>query len=272
MELYLDNFLIFRGEIARANGGLEGEEREEVKTLDVYINTHTHAHTCAYTHKTILFTMDEDILYQVSQHDDYFQQTVSACSDDDRLDPNHEVQRPKTADIADPQLDLDHRPFTSASLNHTTTTEAQPTGPPAHHIVGRVVQLSLSSTWGDNSSIGLTGIEFVHGTSRQPVALREDQIALFFGENLVEDSTLHKLLDGMNVTTELDHMWSTPLLHSSHQHSLTLTLTLDMPTPILGLRVWNCNASLEDSYKGVCTCISLMHVHVFCIICLVRKL
>ena len=45
-----------------------------------------------------------------------------------------------------------------------------------------------------------------------------------------------------------DHMCLVPLPSSSPP---TLTLTLGTPTPLLGLRVWNYNRSLEDSYSGV---------------------
>ena len=50
------------------------------------------------------------------------------------------------------------------------------------------------------------------------------------------------------MTTDEDHMCLVPLPSSSPP---TLTLTLGTPTPLLGLRVWNYNRSLEDSYSGV---------------------
>ena len=59
----------------------------------------------------------------------------------------------------------------------------------------------------------------------------------------------HRLIDGINVTTDEDHMWFVPLPSSSSPP--ILTLTLGTPTPLLGLRVWNYNGSLEDSYSGV---------------------
>ena len=60
----------------------------------------------------------------------------------------------------------------------------------------------------------------------------------------------HRLVDGINVTTDEDHMWFVPLSSSSSSPPI-LTLTLGTPTPLLGLRVWNYNGSLEDSYSGV---------------------
>lgn len=44
-------------------------------------------------------------------------------------------------------------------------------------------------------------------------------------------------------------MWLVP--HPSSSHPPTLTITLSTPTPLQGLKVWNYNKSLEDSYCGV---------------------
>ena len=57
-----------------------------------------------------------------------------------------------------------------------------------------------------------------------------------------------RLVDGVNVTTDDQHMWLAPLTPGT-QH--TLTLTLDTPTALSALRVWNYNKSAEDTYRGV---------------------
>ncbi len=115
------------------------------------------------------------------------------------------------------------------------------------------MQIILENNWGDPFHIGLTSIGLLEANSRQLIPLRPDQLSLSFcDEN--EDSEnpeLQKLVDGVDVTNDPSHMWSCPVKPSA-QHCPTITVTLDAPTAIHGIRVWNYNATMEDSFKGVC--------------------
>ena len=117
---------------------------------------------------------------------------------------------------------------------------------------GSLLQLCLIENWGDSSSIGLTGVQ-VLGTGGRTIGLRSDQIyCQTGGQGSGVDVSVERLLDDVNLTSTPDHMWATPFNPSQPHTPTTLTVSLDTPTQLTGLRVWNYNASLEDSYRGVC--------------------
>lgn len=121
---------------------------------------------------------------------------------------------------------------------------------------GLSVEVVLADNWGDSCDIGLTSIALLEAGSRQPIALRPDQITFSHPAlegDLVTSSEVARLVDGVNITTEESHMWVCPRPESSPSPSQfpSLLFTLDTPTSLAGLRVWNYNASMEDSYKGV---------------------
>jgi hypothetical protein len=70
MEMWLDQQLIFRGEIRRASGGI----------LD-------RASNCG---ETILFTTDEDVLFRVGLHDNQFQEEIARCHGNSRQSHKHD--------------------------------------------------------------------------------------------------------------------------------------------------------------------------------------
>ena len=124
-------------------------------------------------------------------------------------------------------------------------------------ITGRVVELHvcLAESWGDPGYIGLTSVALLEADTREPLHLRADQLK----EEGLETggrSSMAVLVDGVDVTTDMEHMYICPtatamMMSSGH---VTITLTLDTPTQLYGVRIWNYNASLEDSYKGVSEC------------------
>ena len=57
-----------------------------------------------------------------------------------------------------------------------------------------------------------------------------------------------RLIDGHNVTTEMDYMWLADLMLNKR---ITITVTFDTDVYLTGIRIWNYNASLELSYCGV---------------------
>lgn len=233
--------------------------------------------------QTILFTTDADVLSFVSDHDPLYQSEVAAealrCNggyhEDERGDSDD--QRPQTADgddLAGEETTYSvQRPFTMArlgvdhsqdnpsltamdhggdrqpcsfeqvdgSVDHPLVVSSQ--GRSGHLLLGCVVQISLTESWGDCSYIGLTGLELLKSPTREPLHLREDQLTGDVGEGL------GVLVGGVNLTTEAESMFLCPLYQSSDPP--TITITLDTPTPLFGMRIWNYNNSLEDSYKGV---------------------
>ena len=180
---------------------------------------------------------------------------------------DYEVSRPKTADLDAAELSCDEqRPFTSSTKHpppsiskvkmskaaKLTTIAGEESSASRSCVTGSEVHMVLSSNWGDPSCIGLTGIALLDSSSKDPIMLRPDQVNLsipFKGED-----GGGALVDGVNVTTDVAHMWACTVsfpLDSNYTHGPTLVIKLDHPSSLKGIRVWNYNASLEDSYKGV---------------------
>ena len=209
-----------------------------------------------------------------------------------------EVQRPQTADRDDPSdrsetdvmqqyySSVDQRPFTTARTTlqqpgerresiqsdsardekhkifpHSSDFELKSSSS-SQIITGRVVELCLMESWGDPGYIGLTSVALLGADTREPLHLRDDQLKK---EGLEKggENNMGALVDGVDVTTDMEHMYLCPtattdtMMSSGH---VTITLTLDTPTRLYGMRIWNYNASLEDSYKGVSlsTCVRIV--------------
>jgi hypothetical protein len=95
-------------------------------------------------------------------------------------------------------------------------------------------------------------VALLQADTREPLHLRDDQLE----EGGLErggENNMAAMVDGVNVTTDVEHMYLCPTTTTTMTSSghVTITLTLDTPTRLYGLRIWNYNASLEDSYKGV---------------------
>lgn len=90
--------------------------------------------------------------------------------------------------------------------------------------------------------VGLTGIELI-GDKGVAVPLGNANLRCN-----VSDAHLPKLIDGHNVTTEMDHMW---LARVTSNKRITITITFSTDVHPTGMRIWNYNASLELSYCGV---------------------
>ena len=206
----------------------------------------------------ILFTVDEDVLERVSHHDPVFQSDHTHTQLHNHTHSHHtyEVDRPRTAH-AEPESD--DRPFTSSSSAtlDSILADMKRHGSKSESFVGTVVEVILGENWGDPSCMGLTGIDLLMADSRQPITLRQDQLTLSvsggsddgFSRRTRQYLEVARLVDGVNVTTDAAHMWTCPLPRPSFH--LSLTFTLDTPTSLAGLRVWNYNQSMEESYNGV---------------------
>jgi len=123
--------------------------------------------------------------------------------------------------------------------------------------VGHTISLDFRTTWGDPYYLGLTGLSVtvrVPGETESLVlpldismmkADPPDINCMGFG---VEDTrTLDKLVDGVNLTTNQEHMWLIPFTHSGHH---TLDIQLPRKYEVLALTIWNYNKTPEDTFRG----------------------
>ncbi|KAJ4446219.1 hypothetical protein ANN_12913 [Periplaneta americana] len=249
VEITLDGVTIFRGEIARACGGILGG-------------------TEAFG-DTILFTTDDTILELISQYDESFCSLLSEVHQD--ID-NYHVERPITADNGD------ERPFTCArTLPDSSSALDSCSG---ILLGGQKLEITLMANWGHPALIGsdmnyrtkerevklkygsdmgsslyisgrqhwlkcakgLTGLEVLgDGGSVIPVEPH-------FLQCSVLSPDIYRIVDGVNVTTDEDHMWSTPFLDGDE---IVLTINFPVIVYIAAIRVWNHNCTPDLSYCGV---------------------
>ncbi|XP_011865392.1 PREDICTED: uncharacterized protein KIAA0556-like isoform X2 [Vollenhovia emeryi] len=215
----LNDIVIFCGEIAKASG-------DDMGSLDSFGDT-------------ILFTTDENILELISKHDNTFIEFNNGTSDCEEK----EIIRPITATTVNDNItsarrksndSIDNSPsLCSNSKTHDSTLTA---------LSCREIQLIIISNWGLQHLVGLTGIEFI-GDRGTAVPIVNGNLHC----NVV-DTHLTRLIDGHNVTTEMDCMW---LADVTSDKRIVITVTFDTDVYLTGMRIWNYNASLELSYCGV---------------------
>ncbi|XP_041523019.1 katanin-interacting protein isoform X3 [Microtus oregoni] len=236
ITMLLDTQCIFDGEIAKASGTLMGAPE--------------------HFGDTILFTTDEDILEAIFCLDETFDMDAeSLCG----FQPEETLKRPSTAD-SDGQ---DERPFTQAGLGaqdqvqglelQTSSPVSEVTTPEPGIFFGLCLRLNFTASWGDLHYIGLTGLEVV-GKDGQALPIYPHQLSASprdlndLPEYTDDSRTLDKLIDGMNITTEDEHMWLIPF---SPGLDHVVMIHFDRAQSIAGLRLWNYNKSPEDTYRGV---------------------
>ncbi|XP_021023395.1 protein KIAA0556 homolog isoform X1 [Mus caroli] len=236
ITMLLDTQCIFEGEIAKASGTLMGAPE--------------------HFGDTILFTMDEDILEAIFCLDDTFDMDAeSLCG----LQPEEALRRPSTADGEG----QDERPFTQAGLGaqdqvpglelQSSPAVSEVTTPAPGIFYGLCLRLNLTASWGDLHYIGLTGLEVV-GKDGEALPIQPHQLSASprdlndLPEYNDDSRTLDKLIDGMNITTEDEHMWLIPF---SPGLDHVVMIHFDRAQSIAGLRLWNYNKSPEDTYRGV---------------------
>ncbi|KAM4829868.1 katanin-interacting protein [Thomomys bottae] len=236
ITMLLDGQCIFEGEIAKASGTLTGAPE--------------------HFGDTILFTTDEDILEAIFCSDNTFDvdvDTDSLCG----LQLGQPPRRPSTADSEGHE-----RPFTQAG----SSTDDQilglelPPSPSSPNVTtpepgiyhGICLQLNFTASWGDLHYLGLTGLEVV-GRDGQALPIHLHQLSASprdlndLPEYTDDSRTLDKLIDGVNVTTEDEHMWLVPF---SPGLDHMITIRFDRAESIAGVRFWNYNKSPEDTYRG----------------------
>ncbi|XP_029663843.1 protein KIAA0556-like [Formica exsecta] len=213
----LNDITIFDGEIAKASG-------DDMGSLDSFGDT-------------ILFTTDENILELISKHDNTFIEFNNGMSDYEEK----ETIRPITATTNDitSARHKNNDPIENFS-NLYTNSKIYKT--PSTTLCCKEVQLIIISNWGLQHLVGLTGIELI---GNQGITVPLTDANLYCN---VENTHLTNLIDGHNITTEMDHMWLADVISNKR---IEITVTFDTDVYLTGMRIWNYNASLELSYCGV---------------------
>ncbi|KAK7833252.1 hypothetical protein U0070_017251 [Myodes glareolus] len=240
ITMLLDTQCIFDGEIAKASGTLMGAPE--------------------HFGDTILFTTDEDILEAIFCLDETFDMDAeSLCG----FQPEEALKRPSTADsdvfskcqgAGEPVdgPDLQGQRVQGLELQ-TSSPVSEVTTPEPGIFFGLCLRLNFTASWGDLHYIGLTGLEVV-GKDGQALPIYPHQLSASprdlndLPEYTDDSRTLDKLIDGMNITTEDEHMWLIPF---SPGLDHVVMIHFDRAQSIAGLRLWNYNKSPEDTYRGV---------------------
>ncbi|XP_025997368.1 katanin-interacting protein isoform X2 [Solenopsis invicta] len=214
----LNDIIIFYGEIAKASG-------DDMGSLDSFGDT-------------ILFTTDENILELISKHDNTFIEFNNEASDYEEKEIIRPITATTTNDIISARCKSNENPIDISPnlyINkkiHDTTLSC------------REIQLIILSNWGLQHLVGLTSIELI-GNQGTAVPLIDANLHC----NATDTVHLTRLIDGHNVTTEMDYMWLADNVTLNKR--ITITITFDTDVLLTGMRIWNYNASLELSYCGV---------------------
>ena len=116
----------------------------------------------------------------------------------------------------------------------------------------RVLRLSLLSTWGDASYVGLCGLEVLVGPNFAPAKIGAHQLRAQ-PKDLSEigcyddPRVLGNLVNGVNNTADDTVMWIIPFTQGS-EHFLEVDL-LEL-CDVVGIRVWNYNKASEQVLRG----------------------
>ncbi len=135
-------------------------------------------------------------------------------------------------------------PASSSSMSATTRTMVS--------ALCRVLRLSLLSTWGDASYVGLCGLEVLVGPNFAPAKIGTHQLRAQ-PKDLSEigcyddPRVLGNVVNGINNTADDTVMWIVPFTQGS-EHFLEVDL-LGL-CDVVGVRVWNYNKSSEQVLRG----------------------
>ncbi|CAH1968950.1 unnamed protein product [Acanthoscelides obtectus] len=174
MVMFLDNRPIFKGEIAKACGGILG-------------GVH-------HFGDTILFTTDEFILERISKNDTSF-----SCLTSEPSSPIESNDRPPTS-----LMKSEVRPTTGIPSVGQRSGLNTVEGNPEQILFGATqMDLVLLTNWGFDGLIGLTGFDVIEGTD-SILKLSSVQISCN-----AENQYLESLIDEESVTTNPKKMWLT---------------------------------------------------------------
>lgn len=119
---------------------------------------------------------------------------------------------------------------------------------------GRVIKIDITTTWGDQHYVGLSGIEmFDHLGSlirfkdpRRHITAEPRDVNILPGYG-GDPRTIDKLLDGVNWTCDDLHVWLAPFTDGQ---SHVITIDLGEAHTLAMMRIWNYNKSRIHSYRG----------------------
>jgi hypothetical protein len=223
IDMQLDGIPIFRGEVRQASGDLEN---------------------CEKITEVILFTTEPAVLATLeSYYTDLFRSMKeNTPAGSGRIESSEEVPRPKTSGGRNAG-----RPTTAVRSQQpslvrksSTTMQPQPTDTELSVVEGSVVKIELLSTWGDMQNIGLSRITILDPASR-PIPIEASMVS----------SNVCELADVAALFAESgpDSTFVVPLQPSTNP--VTFVITFPQPVKVAGIRVWNYNRSLEDTFTGV---------------------
>ncbi|XP_002124494.2 katanin-interacting protein-like [Ciona intestinalis] len=219
LTIALDDNVIFCGEIKKASGVATGG-------MDSFGDN-------------ILFTVDDNILEKIAENDSSFPDDAHMLQVGDFT--RQVTKRPTTGDkVVDVKRD---RPFTSTVRQSVNSVVVDRTGT----YCAKCLKLRILSNWG-GSFIGLVGIQ-VLGEENELIPLDLHSVQLLACEYLGSGDTcsVNRILNGNNITMDEMHMWRIPF----NGQPCVVSLTFVQAVQITGFRVWNYNASFEDTYSGI---------------------
>ena len=252
-ELHLDGTLLWGGELQQAPGYDTGDARH---ATDIVLSDEP-----ATLHK--LRALDEQTGASVKAKSRTPPHAEAAAM---RISLGIATQRPGTASdlTPSPEGPLGLRGFggdlspVRPAAAHAPPSKAERLSwepSPGSATTGAQLVCTILSTWGDANYYGLAGLELLgEKGERVPVtvpmlaASPRDLNELQPGSH--DPRTVDKLVDGINATTDSNHMWLAPWQPETGRAH---TLRIDLPrgVPVGALRVWNYNKSEEDAARGI---------------------
>jgi hypothetical protein len=134
---------------------------------------------------------------------------------------------------------------------------------PPEPVMGQVLELYIGRNWGDlgqQQEVGLTGIALLEHRKgprgytleelRMPLSILAVQPTWMAEESGDDASRLANLINGENVTTKRENMWLVNTTENCAHNEPIIRIDFGTPMSFSGLKVWNYNPGLEDSYKG----------------------
>ncbi|KAJ8975304.1 hypothetical protein NQ317_011646 [Molorchus minor] len=169
--IFLDDMPIFKGEIAKACGGILG-------------GIH-------HFGDTILFTTDDTILENISKNDTSYSYLTSEPNT-----PQDNEDRPPTS-----TLTSNVRPITGIFQEK----QSNPRDSSEQILLGASqLVIVILKNWGNPIAVGLTGLEIIEGTDTT-LNINPKQLNCTW-----ENNCLYRLINGVNITTKAKNMWIVP--------------------------------------------------------------
>ncbi len=116
----------------------------------------------------------------------------------------------------------------------------------------RVLRVSIESTWGDPSYVGLCGVELLVGPAHTPLKVTAQQLTAkpkdLSDVGCFDDPrVLTNLINGLNNTADDTKMWLIPFTKGAEHY---LQVDLGRPQEVSGIRFWNYNKASEHVLRG----------------------